>query len=573
MTGEPIGRKRSAPLGILAMLAFISAIAYLGVALSGQSLHQEGRSHRSLLSILALFALAFGCYLIAIRVAVRARQDRPLLGLIVLGAVIFRLTLLASDPIEEVDLYRYLWDGQASKSGVNPFRYSPAQVLVASTDNALPEDLARLVSLRDGSSVMRGILERVHFGELTTIYPPTAQAVFALAALATPRDASLPVRMAVMKAFFVVFDLATLGLVVALLSLAGRPVGWSVAYGWCPLVVKEIANSGHLDALAYFLATLALYLAARLLFPRHPGTPSRAKASMTAIACGTVLGLAIGAKLYPVVLAPLVLLGLIRRLGLRQAIFPLVAFVVASALVLWPMIPSGRAREAASNGSSPAWNEEAPPAPPMESFSEPREPGQGLSAFLSQWEMNDFLFLLLMENLRPYAQLTSDEKAWFSVVPERSREVLVAGVRDRLGIEARRVPFFLSRAATMLAFAGLAAWLAWRARSASDPVEWLGAAFLTVAWFWLLQPTGNPWYWTWTLPLLPFARNRAWFALSGLAFLYYVRFWLTYHFPDTPVLGTRYPGPPFFDYVVTWLEFAPWFVWLAIESRRSRDVA
>ena len=235
-----------------------------------------------------------------------------------------------------------------------------------------------------------------------------------------------------------------------------------MAYGWCPLVVKEVANSGHLDALAYFLATLALYLAARLLFPRHPGTPSRARAMMTATACGVVLGLAIGAKLYPVILAPLVFLSLIRRLGLRCALFPLAAFGVASALVLGPMLPNGRAREVADTSSLPSGDEDAPPVPPMESFSEPREPGQGLSAFLSQWEMNDFLFLLVMENLRPYAQLTPDEKGWFSVVPERPRKALVAGVRDRLGIEARRVPFFLSRATTMLAFGALAAWPAWR---------------------------------------------------------------------------------------------------------------
>jgi hypothetical protein len=555
------------------MLALVSALAYAGVALSGQSLHEEGRADHSLLSILALFGVAFGCYLIAIRVAVRAPQDGPLLGLIVLAAVIFRLTLLASDPIEEIDLYRYLWDGQVSKSGVDPFRYSPAQVLVASPGDALPEDLARLVSLRDGSSVTRGILEHVHFGELTTIYPPTAQAVFALAALVTPGDASLPVRMMVMKAFFVGFDLATLGLAVALLSLAGRPVGWSVAYGWCPLVVKEVANSGHLDALAYFLATLALYLAARVLFPRATGTSSRARATMTAAVCGAVLGLAVGAKLYPVILAPLVFLSPIRRVGLRRTLLPLAAFGVASALVLGPMLPNGRERGESNTTSLPGKDEDAPPVPPMESFSEPREPGQGLSAFLSQWEMNDFLFLLVMENLRPYAQLTPDEKAWFSVVPERSREALVAGVRDRLGIEARRVPFFLTRAVTMLAFGALAAWLAWRASSASDPDEWLGASFLTVAWFWLLQPTANPWYWTWALPLLPFARNRAWFALSGLAFLYYFRFWLTYHFPDTAVLGTRYAGPTFFDYVVTWFEFAPWFAWLALETRRVRAAA
>jgi hypothetical protein len=101
--------------------------------------------------------------------------------------------------------------------------------------------------------------------------------------------------------------------------------------------------------------------------------------------------------------------------------------------------------------------------------------------------------------------------------------------------------------------------------------EWLSAAFLTVAWFWLLLPTQNPWYWTWALPFLPFARGRAWLAVSGLAFVYYVRFWMTSHFPDGQVLGTPYNGALFFDYVVTWFEFGPWFIALIASTlwRRS----
>ena len=88
------------------------------------------------------------------------------------------------------------------------------------------------------------------------------------------------------------------------------------------------------------------------------------------------------------------------------------------------------------------------------------------------------------------------------------------------------------------------------------------AGFLTLAWFWLLCPTQNPWYWTWALPLLPFARSRVWMAVSGFVLLYYLRFWLTYDWADTSVLGTGYMGSAFFDFVVTWLEFAPWFAWL-----------
>lgn len=74
------------------------------------------------------------------------------------------------------------------------------------------------------------------------------------------------------------------------------------------------------------------------------------------------------------------------------------------------------------------------------------------------------------------------------------------------------------------------------------------------------------------MPLLPFARGRAWLAVSGLLLLYYLRFWFIYHWADTSVLGTGYMGSVFFDFVVTWVEFAPWFAWLAADfSLRNRD--
>lgn len=189
----------------------------------------------------------------------------------------------------------------------------------------------------------------------------------------------------------------------------------------------------------------------------------------------------------------------------------------------------------------------------------PRDPSESLRAFLREWEMNDFLFLIVIENLRPVAELASGEVAWFSIVPEDLRLKLIRGTESVTGIEASRVPFFLTRAITSTVFVVFACWLAWRASRTAHAASWLNAAFLTVAWFWLLLPTLNPWYWTWALPLMPFCRNRTWLLMSGLAFLYYVRFWLMHHFANTALLGTAYCGPVFFDYVVTWLEFCPWF--------------
>jgi hypothetical protein len=239
-------------------------------------------------------------------------------------------------------------------------------------------------------------------------------------------------------------------------------------------------------------------------------------------------------------------------------------------MVLGPMRP-GWPTQAAARGDALAAIpvDDRPPLPPMESFSEPASPEAGLTAFAGEWEMNDFLFLLVMENLRPYRDVPPDEQAWFAVVPERWRAALLAHFTRYVGVEPWRAPFALTRVATSLLFAVVAFGLAWRGSRCADPADWLGAAFLTIAWFWLLLPTLNPWYWTWAVPLLPFVRNRAWRALSGLVFLYYLRFWLTKHFALTPMLGTGYAGPSFFDYVVTWAEFAPWFAWLAWTSRHS----
>lgn len=556
----------------LGVLAGFSWTAYLAIAWSAQSLHETGSGRHSLLLLLALFAVAFACYIVAIRLAVRARQGPPLLMLILASGILFRGTMLFSNPIEEIDLYRYLWDGAVVTQGVSPFRYSPQQVLAGTNNGELPDDLARLVRLRDSSEEMMTILKRVHFGELPTIYPPVGQAVFALATWVTPPTGSLLTRLVIMKTWFVSFDLATLLLVIQLLKFAGRPVGLALIYAWCPLLIKEVANSGHLDSLAFCLATVAAYLTVQASYaPGQLRSPQQ-----TAVLATLVLALAVGAKLYPVILAPLVLGTFLCRHGWRFTVLPALAFGLVVALLAWPMWPSeGQGSTWGRSDFDPAQvavvSDDAPPFPPQEITADPRDPSQSLRAFLSEWEMNDFLFLLVVENLRPTAGLPPGETAWFSIIPDRWRAALVAFAGRYLGLDARRTPFFIARGLTSVAFVVIAGWFAWRAAAERDAEQWLSAAFLTVAGFWLLLPTQNPWYWTWTLPFLPFARNRAWLAMSGLAFLYYFRFWLMRHYSDAPLFDTPYAGPAFFDYIVVWVEYGPWFLWLTWDCfRRGR---
>jgi hypothetical protein len=132
------------------------------------------------------------------------------------------------------------------------------------------------------------------------------------------------------------------------------------------------------------------------------------------------------------------------------------------------------------------------------------------------------------------------------------------------------VPFVLTRVVTTAVFLVIALGLAIRGMYQGDAAYWLEAGVLTIAWFWMLQPTQNPWYWTWAMPLLPFARSRAWLAVSGVVFIYYLRFWLTAHYKDALVPGTPWHGAHVFDYCVTWIEFAPVLLCLMVGCWRGR---
>jgi hypothetical protein len=198
----------------------------------------------------------------------------------------------------------------------------------------------------------------------------------------------------------------------------------------------------------------------------------------------------------------------------------------------------------------------------------------GLQAFLSRWKMNDFVFLLLEENLRPSNQdERGGDKPWFAVTPLAWRRLLVNPIVSAAEVDEAVAAFLLARAITAALFLLLSVRWAFAATRISDEEQLLRAAFLTLAWFWLLSPTMNPWYWTWALPLVPFARSRSWLAVSGLVMLYYLRFWFAAEWSVAPVVGTSYSGTEFFDYIVVWVEYVPWMTWLLMESLYRRRVA
>jgi alpha-1,6-mannosyltransferase len=193
--------------------------------------------HRHIPLFFSLYAVAFVAYIAGVRIAFRsAPGDRVVAIAMVAAAVLARVVALPAHPDLSSDIYRYVWEGRMVLHGVNPFVVAPADTALA--------------PLRDADYAL------INHKHLATIYPPLAQALFAL-------TAKFRADVHAFKAMFVVFDLATLGALIALLRARGRPAAHALVYAWSPLVIFETAHSGHLDAAGVFLLVAGLALAAR----------------------------------------------------------------------------------------------------------------------------------------------------------------------------------------------------------------------------------------------------------------------------------------------------------------------
>ena len=115
------------------------ALIFLGVLLLASTIAMawlagwfpyDGKPGRPVVEVVFLAWIASAISLLAIFVGLKvSRSQRWLLGTIVLFAVSFRMILIFSNPILEVDFYRYLWDGIAANQGVSPYKFTPEAVL------------------------------------------------------------------------------------------------------------------------------------------------------------------------------------------------------------------------------------------------------------------------------------------------------------------------------------------------------------------------------------------------------------------------------------------------------------
>ncbi len=195
------------------------------------------------------------------------------------GAVVLLLALAIRAPLaiprvgSDSDMVRYLWDGRVQTLGYSPYRVLPSDPAMAPTHT---DETRRMPSLRS-----------------PTPYPPAAQLFFRL--VVSIHDSTRTMKLAL-----VACDILTMVVLWRWLAVTGRPEWLVVTYAFNPLVVLEIAHSGHLDALGALWIVVSAYWLAR---------------GRTALASIAYV-LAIATKLLPIVLLPLFW----KRIRLRDAV-------------------------------------------------------------------------------------------------------------------------------------------------------------------------------------------------------------------------------------------------------------
>ncbi|WP_428938801.1 glycosyltransferase 87 family protein [Fontivita pretiosa] len=242
--------------------------------------------------------------------------------IVVLGVTILlhAAALVLLRPALSEDLARYRLDGRMWLAKRSPYATTPRQFAATHPTDAI--DAA------------------VTHPELNTIYLPTSQALFVVAAgieqwigidpgpdrRQTWREMLdgpvPPYRGIVFRAAAAIAAVVSTLLLIAILNAAGQSIWCSVLFAWHPLVILECAGSGHQDIVGVMLLLLVVR--------------SIHRASFTAASLW--LGLATGIKPFAVLLLPFVLRDAYRDGRLRQLAICCVAFVVCVLMLFAPLM-------------------------------------------------------------------------------------------------------------------------------------------------------------------------------------------------------------------------------------------
>ncbi|MCK0161558.1 polyprenol phosphomannose-dependent alpha 1,6 mannosyltransferase MptB [Allomuricauda sp. F6463D] len=164
--------------------------------------------------------------------------------LLVIG-ILFRLVFLIAVPNLSQDFYRFIWDGELIKNGINPYLYTPDQIISQGT-----VFFDTMQELYKGMST----LNARHYSN----YPPVNQLLFAFATIFG--GGSVMGSMIAMRVIIILADLGTLYFGRKLLQNLNKANHMAFWYFLNPLVIIELTGNLHFEGVMLFFLVWSLYL-------------------------------------------------------------------------------------------------------------------------------------------------------------------------------------------------------------------------------------------------------------------------------------------------------------------------
>ena len=164
--------------------------------------------------------------------------------LLIIG-ILFRLVFLMAEPNLSQDFYRFLWDGELIKNGINPYLYTPDQIMEQGHVT-----FANMKELREGMTD----LNARHYSN----YPPVNQVLFALASVLG--GGSILGSTIAMRLIIILADLGALYFGRKLLQQLNKANNLAFWYFLNPLVIIELTGNLHFEGVMLFFFVWALYL-------------------------------------------------------------------------------------------------------------------------------------------------------------------------------------------------------------------------------------------------------------------------------------------------------------------------
>lgn len=227
----------------------------------------------------------------------KTSSNKNELYVIILFAILFRITLIPSELSTSGDVYRYLWEGKVVAHGFNPYENAP--------------DDARLSHLRSGT-----LVNKLQYKNTTAIYPPVAQYMFALSYILFGEN------VAGIEIIYLFTSIVSMYLIILLLRHKKIDERSVIIYAWLPLPIMEYFINAHLDIVGVLFFLLFIYL-----FLQEKYYLSSA-----------AFALSILTKIYPVMFIPLIF----RKLGWKRSLYFSLITVVIIILFYLPFIPKER---------------------------------------------------------------------------------------------------------------------------------------------------------------------------------------------------------------------------------------